>query len=94
MLTRPPIDWSQPVQWMNGDPATAERVQGFILITLGKRYPKEIHPLMRRKHFKDSLVVHEDTGVPVTSLAEYAPEAWIENVVKKVHPIEAIAGTF
>ena len=94
MLTRPPIDWTRPVQWMNGDPAEAERVNGFILITIGERYPREIDAIMQRKHFQDSIVVHEDTGVPAVGLGEYAPEAWIENVERPINPMEALIGAF
>jgi hypothetical protein len=95
LLERPPVDWKRPVQWMNGDPCTAERVSGFILITLDERYPKEIEEIMAQKHFKDSLVVHEDTGVPVTTLAQYAPDAWVENIERaELRPWEEHVGTF
>lgn len=95
VLTRPPIDWSKPVQWMNGDPAQAERIQGFVLITLGDKYPKEIEPIMKHKHFKDSLVVHEDTGAPIISVTgNVEPEAWIENRNRERSMWEDIEGSF
>lgn len=95
MLERPPIDWSQPVHWNTGDPVEAvERYSGHIIIMLGATYPKELEPLMDLKHFKDSLVVYEDTGEPLAPADIHSPNCWIENVNVTPHPIEAIAGTF
>lgn len=94
LLERPPIDWSRPVEWNTGEPAIAERVSGFILITIGDVYPRAIDAIMQRKHFQDTIVVHEDTGVPCVGLGEYAPDAWIQNVERIAHPIEAIFATF
>jgi hypothetical protein len=66
---------------------------GFILITLGDSYPAAIDSIMQMKHFKDSLVVHEDSGVPCVGLGEYAPAAWIVNV-EVDDPWAELAGTF
>lgn len=94
MLERPPIDWSRPIQWMNGDPATAESVQGFKVVHLGERYPKEIKALMQARHFKDTIVVHEDTGAPMDPLSPVPPIAWVENIDVQRHPIEELEGMF
>lgn len=99
MLEPPPIDWTKPVQWNTGEECRVDPVHDlddrFILIGLGKRYPSSIYNLAQRKSDqREAVVVHADTGVPVTTLAEYAPDAWIENVEKEVSPWEEIAGTF
>lgn len=95
MLERPPIDWTQQVQWNTGDPVKAvERSYGHVIIMLGPTYPKELEPLMAMKHFKDSLVVYEDTGEPGVPLHMEAPACWIENVDKKPNPWAEVAGSF
>ncbi len=94
ILDRTPIDWSKPVRWNTGEPATAERVSGFILVTLGETYPRAIDAIMQRKHFKDSIVVHEDTGIPCVGLGEYAPDAWLENVEVNACPWRELEGSF
>jgi hypothetical protein len=95
MLERPPIDWSRPVQWMNGDPIDhVEWATEGTVIWLTDRCPAEIEPLMQRKHFKRHILVYSDTGVPMTSLGEYAPEAWVENVNPIEHPMAHLVGTF
>lgn len=93
-LEKPKIDWAKPVQWMNGDPCTAEHVDGFIIVTLQDSYPPEILDLLTNMHFKGQLVVHEDTGVPMTGLGNYAPNAWVENVEKQLSPWHEIEGIF
>lgn len=90
MLDRPDIDWTKPVQWNSGEPCTAERVDGFILITLDQR-PNAIRDFMRLKHFQDSLVVYEDDG---TVVSDPPIEAWVENVERPSHAMESIIGTF
>lgn len=96
MIDRPPVDWSQPVQWNTGEPCTAERVSGFILIHLTEnKVPPALYGFMRRKHFKDTLVVHEDDGTVMVSLADYPiPDTWVENVGRAAHPMEAMLATF
>lgn len=93
ILERPPIDWSQPVRWNTGEACTAERASGFILITLTD-VPMALTGHLARRHFQDTVVVHEDSGVPVTTLAEYAPDCWVENVIRQRHHIEDFVGMF
>jgi hypothetical protein len=81
---------------MNGTPAEVFElgVRDVIITIVDGRYPPELHSLMQMKRRRTHVVVHQDTGVPVTTLAEYAPAAWIENVERSQHPIEELIGMF
>lgn len=93
LLERPPIDWTQPIQWNTGEPAQAERSYGYVIITFDEDHPcpEQIEPWLQQKHFKDSLIVYEDTGY---CMGWECYDAWIENVNATPHPLAALEGAF
>lgn len=98
IFTRPPIDWSQPIEWDDGSPAEVlEEIlptDRTVAVILGDQYPKAIDAMMNRKHFKDHIVVRKDTGVPAVGLGEYAPDCHIRNTNYRPSEIERLYGTF